>query len=268
MSLVISLPVIGLDQLLRTPAANFQAQPGIEIEHWITDSLMAVPFFFAGVWAADRIAGRARIGTAKRADLLKRSLIIALLSGLALAPVWYEINKIYNPIVAQPLVFPQAHDSGDVYSADPGVIVALVCVCLVPAAFWAGRAITRAATRPAVMRAVVPVLLAAAVPLLAWLTYQAAGDAYASQVYYARAPLAAARRLRPVHGPATPSHLGPAPRLTAAPGAFASQAAHALQDGFAGQAAGLPAAALTVAALRRSKITKTVKTPGPAAGTP
>jgi hypothetical protein len=119
MSLVVSLPVIGLDQLLRTPAANLTAQAGTQIQHWITDSLMAVPFFAIGVWAGDLIASRARIGTAEHLDLLKRSLVIALLCGLALTPAWYVINKAYNPITAQPLVFPQAHDSGDVYSGTP-----------------------------------------------------------------------------------------------------------------------------------------------------
>lgn len=264
MSLMASLPVIALDQVLRVSASTFTAQPATQAQHWITDSLMAVPFFALGIWAGDLIADRTSIGTAKRSDLLKRSLIVALLCGVALAPVWFVINKVDNPVTAQPLIFPEAHDSGDVYSVSPAVVVALVCVSLVPAAFWAGRTLARAVSRtaPAIMpatvtRVAVPALLTAAVPALAWLMYQQAGHAYASQVYYPRAPLPVLQRLR---HPATSSQVSPAPRVIEAPDAFVSQAAHALQDGLAGQAAGIPATAVTAAALLRTRTTRTTRT--------
>jgi hypothetical protein len=279
MSLVMSLPVIGLDQVLRTPGASFAAQPGTEVQDWITDSLMAVPFFAAGIWAGDLIAGRAMIGVARLSDLLKRSLIIALLSGLAVTPVWFVINKIDNPVRAQPLVFPTAHDSGDVYSVAPAVIIALVCVTLVPAAFWSGRGIARAVTRnapavtgggisrAAVVRAAVPALLAAAVPVLAWLMYRAAAHAYATQVYYARGTLPAAHHLRSASLAATASRSSP-PHVRSAPGALVSQTAHALQDGLAGQAAGIPVVVLAAAALARASTAKTSTARQPAARTP
>jgi hypothetical protein len=269
MSLLISFPVIGLDKFLRTPAASLAAQPLTQLGYWITDSVMAVPLFALSVWVGDLIAARAGIGTARHSDLFKRSLVIALISSLVLAPVWFEINKLDDPIVAQPLVFPQAHDTGDVYSVAPGVIVGLVCVCLVPAAFWAGRASTRAAhrawsamTRGAAARgkvtaAAVPALLTVLAPVLAWLMYQAAGHAYASQVYYARSPLTQARRVRPAPVPATTSRLSPPPQLPAAPDAFVSQAAHALQDGLMGQAAGILAAALAAGTVARRKNART-----------
>jgi hypothetical protein len=263
MSIIVSLPVIALDQVVRTSTASFAAQPVIQVQHWITDSAMAVPFFVIGVWAGDLVANWARIGTAKRSDLLFRSFITALLCGVALAPVWFVINKVDNPVKAQPLVFPQAHDSGDVYSVSPAVVVALVCVCLGPAAFLAGRAVARAASRsvPAIMpaavtRVLIPALLTAAVPVLAWLMYQVAGHAYASQVYYPRAPVSALHRLR---HPAAASPVSTALRVTPAPDAVVSQAAHALQDGLAGQAAGIPVTAVTAGALLRAK-TKTAKT--------
>lgn len=242
---MVSLPAIGLDLLLRTPAASFPAQSGPAVQNWITDSLMAVPFFFAGVWMGDRLASRAGLGMAKRSDLVKRSLVIALLSSLAIAPVWFVVSEIDNPVTAQPIVFPHAHDSGAVYSVPAGVVIALVCVCLVPAAFWAGRAIARhapfARTRALpVTRTAIPVLLAAAVPVLAWLLYRAADHAYASQVYYGGAAVAARH---------TAAHA--ATHVAAAPFAFAYQVAHAVQDGLAGQAAGLPAAALTLLLIGR-----------------
>jgi hypothetical protein len=71
------------------------------------------------------------------------------------------------------------------------------------------------------------VFLVAAVPVLAWQLHQAAVHAYSSRVYYTSAVAAGQ----------------PPP---AAPFALGYQAAHALQDGLAGQAAGLP---VTVAVL-------------------
>lgn len=229
-ALMMSFPVIGLDQFLRTAPARFPADPSTAVQHWLTDSLMALPLFAAGVWAGDRLAGRAGLGMASRADLVKRALLIALLAALALAPVWYVLNKTDNPVLAQPLVFPHAQDSGDVYSVAPAVIIALACVCLVPAATWAGRAATRAAAVPA--RTAVLLVAVAAGLASAWLLHQAAVRAYASQVYYTPAHAAL---------PGSP-HEAAAP-YAPAPYAVAYQAAHALQDGLAGQAAGLPVAA-------------------------
>lgn len=266
MSLMVSLPAIGLDLLLRSAAASFPAQPVSALQNWITDSLMAVPFFALGAWAGDLVAFRAGIGMATRADLVKRALIIALLSALAIAPVWFEVSRMDNPVTAQPLVPPHAHDSGDVYSVPAGVIIALVCVCLVPAAFWAGRAVTRSplvarvrAARP-VTRLAVPVLLVAAVPVLAWLLYRAAGHAYASQVYYGGGAPVAARHTAAARATA---------HVAAAPFALARQIAHAVQDGFAGQAAGLPATALTLLfAFRRGRVPEGIATQDPASQDP
>lgn len=261
MSLMVSLPAIGLDLLLRTPAASFPAQSGPAVQNWITDSLMAVPFFFAGVWMGDLVASRAGLGMVKRSDLVKRSLVIALLSSLAIAPVWFVVSEIDNPVTAQPLVSPHAHDSGAVYSVPAGVVIALVCVCLVPAAFWAGRAIARhapaARTRALpVTRIAVPLLLAVAVPVLAWLLYRAADHAYASQVYYDGGAPVAVRNAASAH---TAAH------VTAAPFALAYQVAHAVQDGLAGQAAGLPAGALALLLMRRrGPVTEAPATEDPA----
>ena len=247
-ALLISFPVIGLDQFLRTAAARFPADPPAAVGHWLTDSLIALPLFAASVWAADRVAGRAGLGIAGRADLVRRALLIALFAALAMAPVWFVLNQLDNPVLAQPLVFPHAQDSGDVYSVAPAVIIALACVCLIPAAAWAGSALTRGAavaTRTAVLLVAVAAGLA-----FACLLHQAAVRGYPSQVYYAPAnpPGAAAP------GAAAPD--------TAAPYAFAYQAAHALQDGLAGQAAGLPVAAVALLWVTRRRAAKTETQPG------
>jgi hypothetical protein len=136
-ALILSFPVIGLDQFLRITPAQLSAQPVLQAEHWVTGSLMTLPLFAAGIWAGDWIANRAGFGLAKHSDILKRALVIVLLVALTLIPLWYERNKADNQARAQALVTPHSHGSVDVYSVGSGVIVALVCVCLVPAAVWA-----------------------------------------------------------------------------------------------------------------------------------
>jgi hypothetical protein len=266
MALMISFPVIGLDQFLRTASGQLSAQPYTQVEHWVADSLIMLPLFAFGIWAGDRITTLAGVGAARRADLLKRALVITLFAALAQVPAWFVVDKSDNPVTAQPLVAPQAHDSGDVYWVAPWVVIALVCVCLAPVAVWVARAVARAAdrrmtsrrmtsraagrlqtgpdrARAAVTQAALLVPLLAAATLGAWALHQAAARAYASQVYYTTASPAITRH----------SHVFSAARAAraaargaegagGAPFAFVYQAAHALQDGLAGQAVGLPVA--------------------------
>lgn len=267
LALIISFPVIGLDQFLRTSSGRFYAQPYVQVGHWIADALVVFPLFVIGIWAGDWIASLAGLRTARRADVLKRALLITLLAALAQAPAWFVVNRSDNPMTAQPVIAPQAHDSGDVYWVAPWVVIMLVCVCLAPAAVWAARAIGRAITgraaagdpgtgraarrAAAITRGALLVLLLAAAPVLAVVLHQAAERAYASQVYYTSAAsdvtdhshVLAARQARP---PASSA-------VTAAPFAFAYQAAHALQDGLAGQAAGLPIAVIALLWVTRGR---------------
>ena len=100
-----------------------------------------------------------------------------------------------------------------------------------------------------VLRVATTVLLIAAVPVLAWLLHQAAVHAYSSRVYYTSAVAACER---------------PA----AARFALGYQAAHALQDGLAGQAAGLPVTvAFLLAGVRPLASRQTPAGPASAAGT-
>lgn len=209
-ALLISFPVNALDQFLRTPAANLDSQWTLQLQHWITDSLISFPVFAAACWAGDLAASRLPARFGKYSETAERPFLISLFCVVFLAPAWFIINQHTDPVTAQPLVFPQARDSGDVYSVPPAVIIALASVCLVPAAIWLGRAASRAGA--------VPVVLAVAAPAAAWLLYRAAAQAYASQVYYAG----------PGAGLAHP----------AAPFSLGFQLAHALQDGLAGQSAG------------------------------
>jgi hypothetical protein len=247
LALFISFPVIGLDQFLRTPIAQFSAQPGSTVAHWIEDSLMALPLFAIAIVAADWIAGRAGLCTSRRVDAVKRAALITALSAVALAPAWFQVDRTDNPVTAQPLVFPNARVSTDVYWVDSAVIVALICVSLLPMASWAGHAITRGRLSrgpAAVARTTAAVLLVAAVPAAAWLLHQAAVHAYASRVYDTSAQPVRPRPHQVQPATASPGATVPgsqaSPHASAAPGAFADQVGHALQDGLAGQAAGLP----------------------------
>jgi hypothetical protein len=249
LALLLSFPVIALDQFLRTPVAQLLAQPAVQAQHWVTDSLMMLPLFAAGIWAGDRIA--------RRAALFNRAVVIVLCVAIALIPVWFERNKKDNLIHAQALVTPHSRGGDDVYWVASAVILALVCVSLVPAAAWAGRVLASRvlASRVLASRAMagrlapwartsVPVLLVACVPVAAWLLHNAAEHAYASQVNYTSALLSAPVRSHAFfgggHGP------GKGAPVTAAPFAFLDQTAHALQDGLAGQAAGLPVASIAL----------------------
>lgn len=259
LALILTFPVIGLGQFLRTPPAQLSAQPVLQAEHWVTGSLMALPLFAAGIWAADRIANRARLGVARPSDIFKRSLVIVLLLSLALIPVWFERNKADGQAQAQALVTPHSHGSVDVYWVGPGVILALVCVCLVPAAVWAGRSIASrlAIRRPrgaeACARVAVLAALVAGAPVLVWLLHQAAVHAYASQVNNTSRLLSVHVHSHAYFGGGHRSHVSAGPPVTSAPFALAYQVAHALQDGLAGQAIGYPMAVIAVWSVHRPR---------------
>lgn len=262
MAAAVSFPVIGFDQFLRAVPSEVSQQAAGQIQHWLAGSLLAVPLFAAGIWAGDRIARRAGLGTARPSDAAKRAILVTLLAAMALTPVWFRIDRSDNPVTAQPLIAPHAQDSGDVYWVPGWVIVTLVCACLAPAAVWAGRSLSRC-LRARLPRGAAPVtgvaLLVplAAVPAAAWLLHQAAGHAYSSRAYYATstpfaaparsgALAAATRGARSHPSPAVTAAPSPQAQVSSAPHAFADQAAHALQDGLAGQVAGLPVAAIVL----------------------
>jgi hypothetical protein len=262
MAVLVSFPVIGFDQFLRAVPSKVPEQAAVQIQNWLADSLLAVPLFAVGIWAGDRIARRAGLGTARPIDAAKRAMVVTLLAAMALTPVWFRIDRSDNPVTAQPLIAPHAQDSGDVYWVPGWVVVTLVCAGLAPAAVWAGRSLSRC-LRARLPRGAAPVTCVAllvplaAVPAAAWLLHQAAGHAYSSRVYYApstpfAAPVrsgalaAATRGARSHPNPAMTAAPWPQAQVNSAPYAFAYQAAHALQDGLAGQLAGLPVAAVVL----------------------
>ncbi len=252
LSLILSFSCTGLEEFLRVPPAHLSAQSA---GRWVTGSLITLPLFAIGVWAGDWIAGRACLGLTRRPDLIKRALIIALLSAVALMPVWFAANRVDGLAPTQALVTPGSRGSADVYWVSSGVVTALLCVGLLPAGLWTGRAIAARVRRPggggSAARAAITVALLAVVPALAWLLHQAAQQAYASQVSYTSAAAAVPAQSHVLADRTDDARFPPAP---AAPDAFAAQTAHAVQDGLAGQAAGFPliAVSLLLAARRSS----------------
>lgn len=249
---LISLPVTGLCQFLRTTPAQLAAHPVSAAGHWIIGSLITLPLFAAGVWAGDYAASRAGIGLAKPSDIGKRAVLIALLAAAALTPLWFERNKVDGLAQAQALVTPHSQGSFDVYWVGPAVIVALVSVCLAPAAIWAGRGITGPLAPVlsdkgrSAARVVLPLLLLAAVPAAAWWLQHTAEYAYASQVDNTSALLATHVHSHAFFGTGHGARALAGPPVRAAPFAFGYQLAHALQDGLAGQAAGFPVAVIAL----------------------
>lgn len=188
-------------------------------------------------------------------------------------PLWYERNKTDGLVHTQALVTPHSRGSVDVYWAGSAVIMALGCVCLISATFWAvhgsvGRLKRQLAARRSACRATrrnpdlggaLVIMLAAPAGLaLAWLLHSAAEPAYASQVDYTSASLSL-----PVHSHAYFGGHGPYPfagpgphaagPVTAAPFAFAHQIAHAFQDGLVGQAAGFPVTVMALLWMTRDR---------------
>jgi len=249
---VISLPVTGLCQFLRTPPAQLAAHPVSAAWHWGIGSLITLPLFGAGVWAGDYAASRAGIGLVKLSDIGKRALLTVLFTAIALTPLWFERNKVDTQARAQALVTPHSQGGFDVYWVRPGVIVALVSVCLAPAAIWAGRGVAGrlapvlSRKRRSVALVALPLVLVAAVPAAAWWLQHMAEYAYASQVDNTSALLAVHVHSHAFFGSGHRSRAVAGPPVTAAPFAFAYQFAHALQDGLAGQAAGFPVAVIAL----------------------
>lgn len=248
LSVILSFACTGLDQFLRTPPGQLSAQSA---GRWLTGSLILLPLFAIGIWGGDWVAGRAGLGMT-RPDVAKRALLMALLAAVALMPVWFLANRTDGLASAQALVTPGSRGSYDVYWVSSGVVTALLCVCLLPAGLWAGRSVAARIRMPGgagtVARAAVTVALLAAAPVLAGALHLAAQHAYASQVSYTSAAAAVPAQS---HVFADRARV-PAPLpVTAAPFALAYQAAHALQDGLAGQAAGLPLIAVSLLAAAR-----------------
>jgi hypothetical protein len=255
MSLALSFTVIGLEQFLYTAPVQFQEAPGSGILSWACDSLIALPLFALGAWAAQRIASRRGIGLDGRADLLRRSLLTAASLAVVLIPGWFAHNWLNNLTQSEPLVPVHVHGKtigANVHWVSDPVVFALLLVPLLGLAGWGGYLIA-ARVRFRVPRAADIIARAAliaagiaAAPTVAWFLQKAADRSNSAQVYYTSALLSVHVHTHVLFKDGRAVPLPKGPPVIPAPYAFAYQVAHALQDGLAGMAIGLPVAVIAL----------------------
>jgi hypothetical protein len=250
-SLVLSFTVIGLDQFLYTAPVQFQEAPGSGILRWACDSLIALPLFALGVWAAQRIADWRGIGLDTRADVLRRSVLTTASVAIVLIPGWFAHNWLNNLTQSEPLVPVHVHGKtigANVHWVSDPVVLALLLAPLLGLAGWGGYLIAarmrfripRAADLTA--RAALIAVTIAAAPAVAWFLQKAADRSNSAQVYYTSALLSVHVHTHVLFKDGRPVTLPKGPPVTPAPYVFAYQVAHAAQDALAGMAIGLPVA--------------------------
>jgi hypothetical protein len=261
MALVLSFSVIGLEQFLYTAPVQFQASPGSEVLRWATDALIALPLFALGVWAGQWIASRRGIGLASGPDVARRAVLIAVSVAIAMVPGWFAHNWLNSLTQSEPLVPAHVHGKrigANVHWVSDPVVFALLLVPLLALAGWGGYLIARRlsfrrlgrlrvprAADIAVRASLIAAGLAAA-PAVAWVLQKGADLSNSAQVYYTSALLSVHVHSHVLFQNGRIVPLPKGPPITPAPYAFAYQVAHAFQDGIAGQAIGLPVAALAL----------------------
>jgi hypothetical protein len=251
MSLVLSFTVIGLEQFLYTAPVQFQEAPGSGVLRWACDSLIALPLFALGVWAAQRMADWRGIGLGSRADLLRRSLLTAASLAVVLIPGWFAHNWLNNLTQSEPLVPVHIHGKtigANVHWVSDPVVFALLLVPLLGLAGWGGYLIAARVRFPVpaaadlAARATLIAVGIAAAPAVAWFLQKAADRSNSAQVYYTSALLSVHVHTHVLFKDGRPVTLPKGPPVTPAPYVFAYQVAHAFQDALAGMAIGLPVA--------------------------
>jgi hypothetical protein len=250
-SLALSFAVIGLEQFVYTAPVQFQEAPGSGILRWACDSLIALPLFALGVWAAQRIADWRHIGADSRAGLLRRSLLTTASVAVVLIPGWFAHNWLNNLTQSEPLVPVHVHGKtigANVHWVSDPVVFALLLVPLLGLAGWAcyliaARVRSRipGAAGLAARAALIAVTIAAA-PAVAWFLQKAADRSNSAQVYYTSALLSVHVHSHVLFKDGRAVPLPKGPPVTPAPYMFAYQVAHAFQDALAGMAIGLPVA--------------------------
>jgi hypothetical protein len=255
MSLALSFTVIGLEQFIYTAPVQFQEALGSGILRWACDSLIALPLFVLGVWAGQRIASWRGIGLDTRADLLKRAALTAAVLAVVLIPGWFAHNWLNKLTQSEPLVPVHVHGKtigANVHWVSDQVVLALLLIPLLALAAWGGYLIATRVRLPLPRAAGITArvtLIAgcvAAAPAAGWLLQKAADRSNSAQVYYTSALLSVHVHSHVLFKDGRVIPLPKGPPITPAPYAFAYQLAHALQDGLAGMAIGLPVAVIAL----------------------
>ena len=85
-ALVLTLPTIGLEQLLHTDRWSLAALPVYQALHWLSDSLLALPLAAGAVWGGQRLASRSGLDASTPLGIVGRAGLIAILFALLLVP--------------------------------------------------------------------------------------------------------------------------------------------------------------------------------------
>jgi hypothetical protein len=172
-----------------------------------------------------------------------------------LIPGWFAHNWLNNLTQSEPLVPVHVHGKtigANVHWVSDPVVFALLLVPLLGLAGWGGYLIA-ARVRFRVPRAADIIARAAliaagiaAAPTVAWFLQKAADRSNSAQVYYTSALLSVHVHSHVLFKDGRAVPLPKGPPVIPAPYAFAYQVAHALQDGLAGMAIGLPVAVIAL----------------------
>jgi hypothetical protein len=247
------LSVIGFEQFLHTSPAAQSGSLGYEALYWLSDALFALPFAAFAVWAGSRIADRWGLGSDGVWSVFGRAGLIALAFGVLLIPGWFlhdDLDSLAHTAAVASGHAGHSHGGSDeVHWAGDTVFRILIVVPLAAAALWGGVRIgwwlsrgRGRATRLIAPVGVVGVLLAAALSS-AWFLELGADAADSGQVTYSHA--LSSGPVRPSaaypHSASAMPYMGPISATASnTEGSPAAEVAHALRDGLAGQAVGLP----------------------------
>lgn len=251
LALLLVVPVIAFEQFLHTSPAAQSGSVGYETMYWLSDALLAIPLAASAICAGGWLADRWGFGSQSVWSAFARAGLITLTFAIALIPGWFlhDDLDLLARTAAVASGHSHSHGSDEVHWAGDTVFRLLILVPLASAALWGGerigRRLARGLARAAslLVRAGVIAVLLAGVVTSAWFLEAQADAADSAQVTYTNAVNS------PHFGPVmTHSHSGPthvymgpiSATATTTEGSPVAKVAHALRDGLAGQAVGLP----------------------------
>jgi hypothetical protein len=118
LAVVLSLPVIGLEQVVHTSPTALVNFPVYEALHWLSDSLLALPLAVAAVWSGVFVAYLLGNRRQALADLIARAGAIVLIFALLLVPgavLHEEADRLTHAHAGLAI---HTHGAGDVKNAE------------------------------------------------------------------------------------------------------------------------------------------------------
>lgn len=97
-ALMLTLPTIGLEQLLHTDRWTLAALPVYQALHWLSDSLLALPLAGGAVWGGQRLALRLGLDASTPQGIVGRA---GLIPGQAGARDWSSavLERARSPVL-------------------------------------------------------------------------------------------------------------------------------------------------------------------------